>query len=574
MKLKKIRIRLLSLIFAVFILFVYTATVSAAEFLEKLRISTVDVISLNVNETYTFLQEYVSSDETIFSIDGKTGTALKEGDVYLTLSGKKEKKYIIKIEAFYDYVTIETESGSLMIDKGETVKLKATVSPVTLKQTVTWKSTDESVATIDANGLVTAKDYGITTIVATSTEDNTCVGETIVLVDDDSLENFEDVVETKEGEPEIVKIDASNLQSVLMTLIDQAGKSVVGVEKYQYVKSYFSKSLESVDFGSGIVYKRDAVLTNGSVIKDVDDVSDTQNFSTFRYYVISSRHVVQNADQLKIYLGEDINECEAELIQYDDKIDLSVLTFETTTYIPTIKLGDSDTINRGEFIIAIGNGYGKNYFRSSTFGVISYTKRYVATDTDGDEISDWDSEYIQHDASINSQSSGSTNTNSGGNGGALINLKGELIGINSTKISATTIDNMSFAVPSNLAFEIAAMLEQGIKPERPILGVEIVDVSRYYQNKEYYNYNYPNMEKVLGDTNLEYGFYVNKITEGGLASIAGVEIGDILLEFNGVNTKYSYMLRAELGKFMYGSGQTADLKVLRNGVEITLTVTF
>ena len=116
------------------------------------------------------------------------------------------------------------------------------------------------------------------------------------------------------------------------------------------------------------------------------------------------------------------------------------------------------------------------------------------------------------------------------------------------------------------------MLEVGDKPQRPLLGVTIIDVRDYYKNIEYYQFYYPEMIGI--PLNLEYGFFISTVTEGGVADMAHALPGDIILEFNGVKTKYSYMLRAELGKFIIGSGQTASLKVLRDGKELTLSVTF
>lgn len=565
---RRIKTRMLVLIVAVFCLLAFTITVNAAEYLEKLRVSAVEVININLDREYSFLQEYSSSDESIFKMNGKTGKALKEGTVYLTLPQKKEKKFIINVSANYDYVTI---TGDLMIDKGETTTLNAVVSPVALDQSVTWASSDETVATIDQNGKVTALNYGITTITAISKNDDKCIGKTIVLVDADDLENYEDIIQTIYDEEQTEVIDASNFQSVLYALTEQASRSVVGVEKYTIRKSYFSSQLEMSDFGSGVVYRRDAILNDGTVIQNAGDASKIDNFATYRYYVITSRHVVLDAKELKIYLGDEDESLNAILIQYDDKIDLAVVTFDSISYLPEIKIGNSDNISRGEFIIAIGNGYGKDYFRTSTFGVISYEKRYVATDTDDDEVSDWDCEYIQHDATINSQTSGSTSMNSGGNGGALINLKGELIGINSTKISSTTVDNMSFAVPVNLVSEIVSMLEVGTRPERPILGVQIIDVRNYYENPDSFKARYPGINIPDG---LEFGYYVMEITKGGVGDLAHCQVGDVIVGFNGIDTKYTYQLRAELGKFIIGSGETAELKVIRNGEEVTLNVTF
>ena len=248
-------------------------------------------------------------------------------------------------------------------------------------------------------------------------------------------------------------------------------------------------------------------------------------------------------------------------MQYDDKIDLAVLKFESKIYFPVAKIGDSDAIEKGEFIVSIGNGTSKQYYHSSSFGVISAVKRYINTDTNGDGLNDWDSEYIQHDASINECDSG----------GAIINLKGEIIGINSTKISSLTFNNMAFAIPIKAVMEIVKQLEVGHRPQRATLGVQILDISAYWQSPDIYQAEYPGINI---PEHIRFGFYINVVDKGGVADKAKVQVGDIMLEFNHVEIRYSYQVRAELGKFLIGSGQIAEIKVYRNGEIITLYCEF
>ena len=297
------------------------------------------------------------------------------------------------------------------------------------------------------------------------------------------------------------------------------------------------------------------------------------------YYVLTTRTLVKDSSKIKIYLGKNLQTFDATIVQYDSKVDIALLKFECTYYLPLIRLGNSDLIKQGEFVIDIGNSNGKDYFRTSTYGVISSVKRYVSTDTDGDETSDWDSEFIQHDASINSENGKKVVYTSGEiynfiNGGALINLKGELIGMDSMKISnvSSTVQGMSLAIPSNLIKDITDILITGNSPQRALLGVTIFSISQYYQNEDYYHQLYPDTINI--PKNLEYGFYINEIVEGGVADKAHAKVGDILLMFNGTETRYSHVIRAELGKFIIGSNETAEIKVLRNGEEVTLTVTF
>ena len=130
---------------------------------------------------------------------------------------------------------------------------------------------------------------------------------------------------------------------------------------------------------------------------------------------------------------------------------------------------------------------------------------------------------------------------------------------------------MSFAIPINLVMEIVKQLEVGVRPQRATLGVQILDITGYWQNPEAYNKQYPGIKI---PEHIRHGFYVNVVDKGGVAEKAKVQIGDIILEFNNVEIRYSYQVRAELGKFLIGSGQIAEIKVYRNGKVITLYCEF
>jgi S1-C subfamily serine protease len=119
--------------------------------------------------------------------------------------------------------------------------------------------------------------------------------------------------------------------------------------------------------------------------------------------------------------------------------------------------------------------------------------------------------------------------------------------------------------------EIVTQLEQGIRPKRATLGVSIVDVSMYHQNTEYYQQVYPNM---IISKDIRYGFFVTEVDGNGIAYKAGVKPGDIIIMFNNTELKYSYQVRAELGKFLIGSGEIAEMIVIRNNQRITLYVEF
>ena len=115
--------------------------------------------------------------------------------------------------------------------------------------------------------------------------------------------------------------------------------------------------------------------------------------------------------------------------------------------------------------------------------------------------------------------------------------------------------------------EIVKQLEVGQRPKRAVLGVQILDLTGYWQSPEIYQQQYPGINI---PEHIKYGFYVSVVEKGGVAEKAKVQVGDIILEFNNVEIRYSYQVRAELGKFLIGSGQIAEIKVYRNGEVINL----
>jgi serine protease Do len=167
-----------------------------------------------------------------------------------------------------------------------------------------------------------------------------------------------------------------------------------------------NESEVNVSFGSGVIYKREE-------IKKGDKVTN------YKYYVLTNRHVIleegATADQkfvIYAYLGKEDLEIKADIVGYDTKVDIAVITFEYSKYIQPVKIADSDELERGNFVIAMGNYYGYDFYGSTTFGVVSGEKRYLSDDTDADGVDDFYSAFIQHDASINP----------GGSGGVLFNI--------------------------------------------------------------------------------------------------------------------------------------------------------
>ena len=477
--------------------------------------------------------------------------AKQPGEVYIECT---QGKYHIIVKE--QDITIETQAKQLLYINEET-NILASVLPLTKDQTIKFRSYDSSIIKVNNEGNVKALQEGVTTVVVYSEIYNIEKELTFIVISEDE-KYYEPIIDIIINNIDIA-INGS-FDSVLDGIIKTTSSSLVGVSTYIMQRN---RILES-DFGSGIIYKMNVLYNDGTILSDVKTESEIVNLEevkTFEYYVITNRHLIYDKYKTKIYLGLNETEIDAKVMQYDDKNDLAVLKFESKIYFPVAKIGDSEAIEKGEFIVSIGNGTGKQYYHSSSFGVISAVKRYINTDTNGDGLNDWDSEYIQHDASINESDSG----------GAILNLKGEIIGINSTKISSLTFNNMAFAIPINTVMEIVKQLEVGYRPQRATLGVQILDISAYWQSPDIYQEEYPGINI---PEHIRYGFYINVVDKGGVADKAKVKVGDIMLEFNHVEIRYSYQVRAELGKFLIGSGQIAEIKVYRNGEIITLYCEF
>lgn len=352
-----------------------------------------------------------------------------------------------------------------------------------------------------------------------------------------------------------VDIDISDFNELMPAIIEKVSPAVVGVTRYEGVG--LTRKISST--GSGVIYKCIAYLNDNTTVDKCETTINNSNVVKYKYYVITNKHVVKTSNDIEVYLGDDDIDVTATVIARDSKVDLAVITFEYTKYIQPIEFPDNNyDLKRGNIVIAIGHP-GYEYYGSATLGIVSYPKRYLSDDTDDDGINDWDAEYIQHDAAINP----------GNSGGALVNIEGKLVGINTLKLVSTDIDNIGFAIPYTVIQELLPSLEQGIVPNRPVLGVtasEVRQLIRFPKSElETEGFNIPE--------GLRYGLYITAVQEG-IAKRHGIQPHDIIIKINDIEIKTSQVLRAELGKYIIGSGDKAILTVLRNGEEITITIVF
>ena len=408
---------------------------------------------------------------------------------------------------------------------------KFETTPFNSSQDVVFASSNEEIATVDTKGIVKFNAVGTVTITVASSKDNAITDSITVNVTENSRNN--------------------NIEEATINVIKETKDSIIGIANYQYNNN---DQLVSSSIGSGFVYFVRGVLADNTY---TDDLSK-EDITNYEYLVITNRHVIENSDAVKVYLHTIDEEIDAELIHYDDKVDMAIVKFRYDEYIKPLKFSNSDTLVHGETVIAIGNPEGFGFSSSATRGIVSYPERFISDDTDGDGVNDWDAVYIQHDASINP----------GNSGGPLLNMYGEVIGINTLKFASAEVDNMGFSIPSNTIVELLPYLENGKVPQRAKIGITVIAVLDLLQT-DYKNADY----KYIIPEGLKTGLYITDVTNGSPA-FGILQKDDILLEFNGVVLRKSIQLRAELGEIIVGSNQIIKAKVLRNGKELVFDLTF
>ncbi|MBR2044205.1 MAG: trypsin-like peptidase domain-containing protein [Clostridia bacterium] len=257
-------------------------------------------------------------------------------------------------------------------------------------------------------------------------------------------------------------------------------------------------------------------------------------------YIVTNHHVIEGANAIKVttFSGQSYD---ATLIGYDQSNDLAVIKIEATD-LKGVVLGDSDNMNVGDSVVAIGNPLGELTF-SLTSGTVSALDREV-TMSNGISM-----DLIQTDCAINS----------GNSGGALFNMYGEVIGITNAKYSSgnsseASIDNIGFAIPMNNVKELIKSIVETGYIEKPYIGVSVADVGSENQN-----YGIPK------------GAAVRTVTEGGPAAKAGIKVNDIITKVNGNNISGSDDLKDIVADA--SAGDTLTLAVYRQGQTLEIKVT-
>jgi Do/DeqQ family serine protease len=257
-------------------------------------------------------------------------------------------------------------------------------------------------------------------------------------------------------------------------------------------------------------------------------------------YIITNNHVVEGADDLEVTLN-DSRKYTAKVVGSDPSTDIALLKIEGKDF-PTIPFGDSDKLKVGEWVLAVGNPF--NLTSTVTAGIVSAKGRGGFTGEDRSKIAS----YIQTDAAVNP----------GNSGGALVNTKGELVGINTLIYSETgNFAGYSFAVPISIAGKVVSDLKQYGAVQRAILGVNIADMKDLTEDQK---------EKVKV---LE-GIYIVDFALRSSAKEAGIEAGDVITAVNDVKVKSVNALKEQVSR--YRPGDKVKVVVDRNGSAKTFTV--
>ena len=300
--------------------------------------------------------------------------------------------------------------------------------------------------------------------------------------------------------------------------------SMVSVECVVTGQNLFGQIIEGKSAGSGIYFEcKEGLL-----------------------YLVTNHHVVEGSGEITV-IFPDGEAYPATLKNSDELYDLAILTVKksalkqsTLDAIVPATLAESKEVHVGEMAIAVGNALG--YGTSVTVGYIGATNHRYSTDSASISL-------IQTDAAINP----------GNSGGALVNIEGEVIGINSSKLASTQVEGMGFAIPASVAIPIIKDLqekEQVKAGEEGFLGVYITSIS----------------DDDIQNLGMPAGIFIREIIEGGAASESDLQPGDIITQVNGVPVLSSEQLQSRISSYRFGTTVTLTIERLQDGTYTEMTV--
>ena len=260
-------------------------------------------------------------------------------------------------------------------------------------------------------------------------------------------------------------------------------------------------------------------------------------------YIVTNNHVVQDATQISVTLNNN-EQYDATVVGTDAATDVAIIKINANG-LPTIPLGDSDQLRLGEWVLAIGSPLGAQLRSTITAGIVSAKGRSMPDGSGEFKIES----FIQTDAAVNP----------GNSGGALVNKKGELVGINTAIVSQTgSYTGYSFAVPVNIVKRVAADLIDFGSVKRAVLGISMGTVDKKFADEM----------KLSSIT----GVYINEVLKGSAAEEAGLAKNDVIIAIDGQPVKDASSVQAKVND--YHPGDKATIKYIRDGKEKTTQVTF
>ena len=337
--------------------------------------------------------------------------------------------------------------------------------------------------------------------------------------------NF-DTAQENSGTDSALPAEAMNItpsNDEVINTINKVKNSVVNISIKAQQAGFFNQIYESEGAGSGIVYSQD------------DE----------KVYIVTNNHVVEDATEVSISIT-GMENVKASLVGRDASSDIAVISVLKSDLkaagineVTPAVFGDSDTVQAGEYVIAIGNALGEG--KTTTRGIISAEDKVI--NIDGKNL-----DMIQTDAAINP----------GNSGGALVNSAGQVIGINTAKYSSYSVEGTGFAIPINTAKDIITQLVEKGSVDKPYLGIVGYTIDEDFKRMYSIEAN---------------GVLIQSIEQGGAAEIAGLMRTDIITSIDGVQVTAIEQLQKEIAK--HSSGDTVTLGIIRNGstpMEVKVTL--
>ena len=297
--------------------------------------------------------------------------------------------------------------------------------------------------------------------------------------------------------------------NTIKTAINEIYDAVVVVETYKNNTLYST--------GTGFIYKEDE--NNG--------------------YLITNHHVIEGGNKFIITLSEG-EETEATLLGSDEYSDIAVLKIPKESVKKVAKLGESANMEIGDTVFTVGSPMGKEYMGTVTKGILSGKNRTVKITTTNSSLM---LEVLQTDAAINP----------GNSGGPLVNINGEVIGVNSMKLVEDRIEGMGFAIPMEIVTTLIDKLEKGEKIERPLIGIEMADIENTFTLYR---------QGIIIPEDITQGVVVVKVSDNYPAGKAGLKKGDIILSINDTQIEDSIHFKYLLYK--YNIGDEITIKYYRD----------